>query len=991
MHIVIHAGGIPFNGETIKERSLGGSESAAYYVAKELATRGHRVVVFTEQEEGGESDGVKYFHMGNRNQQHPLGDAWHFYCTNTPHDVNIVQRVPGAFAMPIQSKINLWWAHDIALMRNNDHNMAQTWQTNRIMPVSNWFKNQIVEAWNANPNVVAPIHNGVDYDLFDKFELKDNSLSPPIDVKDDTNITLIYGSRPERGLENLVMPDGIMEKLQERAPHIQLKVCGYEHPVEQLEGFYGYLRERIDQLPNCEHIGALTKDELYQYMCEEADVWCYPTMFEEVSCITAMEAMAAGLTIFTTNIGALPETIGDYKNATIFNADDGIDVDKFVDRLASFNNKFRRKTNRRFTWSQTADEIEEIIKEEFQKSNSDIDAVARHYLRNSDIIALDKLMDEHSSEIDPEVINQLPFYDFRFDQQDYVKHYADGTEEMYDGPDFNYEPEGFQWHPRFQAVMTHLKDLPEGSTIIDYGCAHGHYTNFLARELPDFEFIGVDCSPAAIKCAEAKRDEWELENVTYYLDDWLAENHIEYTANCCDCIILGEILEHVPDPINFMETVREIVGNVPVVMTTPFGSWEQMSYEKEGEKRFHIHHFERQDLKDMFGHNTDFKIECLPGGTAQTGEILGWYVTVFKMEENADPAGEIDYERKFNETMPRQTVSFCAIVKDGMLELPKLLNSIQPWVDEVIIGVDETTTDDTREFIANYTVKNRAPELPVKFFDIPSPVEIGFDAARNLTIDHATKHWIMWADADEEFICGERVAKYLRNSGWDGLGIPQHHFAVEPLGVLSTDFPVRLFRRNPDIRFLGVVHEHPEKVSTPNEGVGFAWVVHELHFAHSGYPTEIVRRKRFDRNISLMARDRETNPDRILGKFLWIRDLALMCRFELQTNGMQVTPELRAKAEMGLALWEETIDKNGDHPQTVRMIRDHLEFYDTLTNVMDEGFIFRMKLSSGKFVDAPQLEQMPELSARFLNKRHLDKFLSIVIDSEVKSYDEKYL
>ena len=817
--------------------------------------------------------------------------------------------------------------------------------------------------------------------LIDQFELKDNSLHP------EPPITLIYGSRPERGLENLVMPDGIMEKLLERAPHIQLKVCGYEHPVDRLEGFYGYLRERIDQLPNCEHIGSLTKERLYQYMSEEADVWCYPTMFEEVSCITAMEAMAAGLTILTTNIGALPETIGDYKNATIFNADDGIDIDKFVDRLASFNNKFRRQPNRKFTWSQTADEIEEIIREEFQKANSDIDAVARHYLRNSDIVALDRLMDEHSSEIDPEVINQLPFYDFRFSQQEYVKHYADGTEEMYDGPDFTYEPEGFQWHPRFQSVLNHVKRLPEGSVVIDYGCAHGHYTNFLARELPGYEFIGIDCSPAAIECAEEKMDEWELKNVTFILEDWLDES---YPTKECDAIILGEILEHVPDPIKFMQIVQGVVGPRPVIMTTPFGSWEQMSYEKEGEKRFHIHHFERNDLRDLFSHHEGFKIECLPGGTSLTGEILGWYVTTFSLGAG-NPAEPIDYERKFNETMPRQTVSFCAIVKDGMLELPKLLNSVQPWIDEIIIGVDETTSDTTREFLEWYTVKNRAPELPVKFFDIPSPVEIGFDAARNLTIDHATKHWIMWADADEELICGERIAKYLRNSGWDGLGIPQHHFAVEPLGVLSTDFPVRLFRRNPDIRFLGVVHEHPEKVSTPNDGVGFAWVVHEVHFAHSGYPTEMVRRKRFDRNISLMARDREQNPDRILGKFLWIRDLALMCRFELQTNGMQVGPEMRNKAQSGLDLWEDTIDRNGDHPQTVRMIKDHLEFYDTLTNVMDEGFIFRMKLSSGKFVDAPQLEQVPELSARFLNKRHLDKFLSIVIDDEVKCYDEKYL
>jgi hypothetical protein len=102
MHIVIYASGIPFNGGTIEERSLGGSESAAYYVAKEFAARGHRVCVFTEEQENGEWDGVKYLWVGPKDQQNPLGANWHFYCCNTPHDVNLVQRMPGRVSYPEQ-------------------------------------------------------------------------------------------------------------------------------------------------------------------------------------------------------------------------------------------------------------------------------------------------------------------------------------------------------------------------------------------------------------------------------------------------------------------------------------------------------------------------------------------------------------------------------------------------------------------------------------------------------------------------------------------------------------------------------------------------------------------------------------------------------------------------------------------------------------------------------------------------------------------------
>ena len=40
---------------------------------------------------------------------------------------------------------------------------------------------------------------------------------------------------------------------------------------------------------------------------------------------------------------------------------------------------------------------------------------------------------------------------------------------------------------RYRAAK--LVNLKEGARIIDYGCAHGHFTNFLARMYPQFEFF----------------------------------------------------------------------------------------------------------------------------------------------------------------------------------------------------------------------------------------------------------------------------------------------------------------------------------------------------------------------------------------------------------------------------------------------------------------------------------------------------------------------
>ena len=91
MIIVMHCMGLPFNGDTIKDRSLGGSETAAYYMAKQLAAEGHRVTLFTNTDQGGSYDGVSYVPAGRVTEQRPLGEQFHYYAEGTPHDVLIIQ------------------------------------------------------------------------------------------------------------------------------------------------------------------------------------------------------------------------------------------------------------------------------------------------------------------------------------------------------------------------------------------------------------------------------------------------------------------------------------------------------------------------------------------------------------------------------------------------------------------------------------------------------------------------------------------------------------------------------------------------------------------------------------------------------------------------------------------------------------------------------------------------------------------------------------
>ena len=63
-------------------------------------------------------------------------------------------------------------------------------------------------------------------------------------VKDE--ISLIYSSRPERGLEHHVRPGGIMERLWEIDKRFRLYVCNYDNNPPHLAEMYRAIYERIE-------------------------------------------------------------------------------------------------------------------------------------------------------------------------------------------------------------------------------------------------------------------------------------------------------------------------------------------------------------------------------------------------------------------------------------------------------------------------------------------------------------------------------------------------------------------------------------------------------------------------------------------------------------------------------------------------------------------------------------------------------------------------
>ena len=163
-------------------------------------------------------------------------------------------------------------------------------------------------------------------------------------------------------------------------------------------------------------------------------------------------------------------------------------------------------------------------------------------------------------------------------------------------------------------------------------------------------------------------------------------------------------------------------------------------------------------------------------------------------------------------------VALSMIVRDAELDLPRCLDSVAGLVDEIVIA-DTGSLDGTRAIADRYQARC-----------LQIPWEHDFAKARNQALAAVTADWVLALDADEQMdpdagellpalLAHAEVTGYLvtiRNyvKGinerlWDKPATP-NDFRLET----ARSYPaytehenVRLFRRHPDVYFVGRVHE----------------------------------------------------------------------------------------------------------------------------------------------------------------------------------------
>ena len=131
-------------------------------------------------------------------------------------------------------------------------------------------------------------------------------------------IKILHHNTPWRGL------NVVLRAMQEiKNPNIILDV--YSSTQVYGDAFKKYnddqfkpLYEQAQQLPNVNYIGYKPNEYILEHMTDY-DLYVYPSVFEETSCVSALEALAAGVHVITNNFGALYETCAEWPVYVTYN------------------------------------------------------------------------------------------------------------------------------------------------------------------------------------------------------------------------------------------------------------------------------------------------------------------------------------------------------------------------------------------------------------------------------------------------------------------------------------------------------------------------------------------------------------------------------------------------------------------------------------------------------------------------------------------------
>ena len=205
-------------------------------------------------------------------------------------------------------------------------------------------------------------------------------------------------------------------------------------------------------------------------------------------------------------------------------------------------------------------------------------------------------------------------------------------------------------------------------------------------------------------------------------------------------------------------------------------------------------------------------------------------------------------------------ISACWITRNEAENISSSIASVAASVDEIVVY--DTGSED-----ATCRIVEKIPKA--KLFH--GSWHDDFAAARNEALSHATGDWVVFLDADERF--SEETRGNLRvileeAKECDALAVKIVNLDIDGEKERRIDhtYVVRAFRRSPEIRYAGRIHEHIERKGAE---LRLAFIPEAmLVLLHTGY-TESRLKGKAERNLKLLLRElKQTESPQDLYRYL---------------------------------------------------------------------------------------------------------------------------
>ena len=311
-----------YNVDTPTQRPLGGSQSALCYLAVELAKLGHAVTLLSNTSKSGVVAGVTCQSLQIQFLVESRFDA--VIVLNGPAELSTLR-----WNLPSSTTLLLWTqlATDEKAMKGlATRNKAKKWD--HIICISDWQRRTFIEQFRIEPERVSVLRNAIAPAFENLFPSRDALLQAKVD-----GLRLAYTSTPYRGLDVLleIFPSIRSEHAQATLDiYSSLAVYQYAASADP----YAALYRTSEAMPGVNYLGSVPQPALARAL-SRAHVLSYSNTFPETSCIAVMEALAAGLLVVTSELGALPETSLGFANLVPYHSRDRANYGEAYKRMLS--------------------------------------------------------------------------------------------------------------------------------------------------------------------------------------------------------------------------------------------------------------------------------------------------------------------------------------------------------------------------------------------------------------------------------------------------------------------------------------------------------------------------------------------------------------------------------------------------------------------------------------------------------------------------------